>query len=272
MLPDDRQDRWLDTAVSGIRFGPDQAEVRAELEGHIEDKTMDLQRIFPDISPEEARERALAGMGDPEELKVSLAKIHRPWLGYLWTVSRLLLIPVILSVLIASPLTLFIGLTDWEARDVILGSPETAWSRETASRSTPMARDTSWVRVDDCLLTMGRVWLVAPETEGEDYALQVELKLFSPLIWVEDHYFSTRVSATDSDGNYYAAIYTWDWSNEPERRVSGASTSRQSILPRLFQERYVLKIIGVDPDVEWVRLDYDRMGRSFSLRAEREGA
>ena len=40
---------WLDTAVSGIRFGPDRKAVRAELEGHIEDKTADLQRIFPGI-------------------------------------------------------------------------------------------------------------------------------------------------------------------------------------------------------------------------------
>ena len=73
---------WLDTAVSGIRFGPDRRAVRAELEGHIEDKTADLQRIFPDIPESEARDRALAGMGDAEELKISLSKIHKPWLGY----------------------------------------------------------------------------------------------------------------------------------------------------------------------------------------------
>ena len=79
---------WLDTAVSGIRFGPDRAEVRRELLEHLEDKTLDLQRVFPDILEEEARERALYAMGDAEELKVSLAKIHRPWLGYLWTASR----------------------------------------------------------------------------------------------------------------------------------------------------------------------------------------
>lgn len=82
---------WLDTAVSGIRFGPDQMEVREELRAHIEDKTADLERIFPDILPQEARDRALAGMGDPEELKISLARVHRPWLGYLWRASQVLL-------------------------------------------------------------------------------------------------------------------------------------------------------------------------------------
>lgn len=85
---DFKRNRWLDTATSGIRFGLDRKEVRAELEGHIEDKMADLRRIFPDIPHDEARDRALSSMGDPEELKVQLAKVHRPWQGWLWTASR----------------------------------------------------------------------------------------------------------------------------------------------------------------------------------------
>ena len=53
--------RWLETAVSGIRFKPDRLAVRAELYAHLEDKALDLMRIFPDIDPDEARDRALAG-------------------------------------------------------------------------------------------------------------------------------------------------------------------------------------------------------------------
>ena len=41
---------WLDTAVKGIRFGPDRRAVRAELAGHLEDKSADLRRIFPDLT------------------------------------------------------------------------------------------------------------------------------------------------------------------------------------------------------------------------------
>lgn len=82
--------RWLETAVSGIRFSPDRDRVRQELRAHIEDKAADFQRIFPDITEDEARDRALAGMGDAEELKVSLARVHRPWLGYLWMLSWVL--------------------------------------------------------------------------------------------------------------------------------------------------------------------------------------
>lgn len=76
--------RWLDTAVKGVRFGPDRAAVRAELEAHLEDKQADLRRIFPDMTAEEAETRTLEDMGDPAEIGKELARIHKPWLGYLW--------------------------------------------------------------------------------------------------------------------------------------------------------------------------------------------
>ena len=82
---------WLDKATAGIRFGPDRKEVRRELEEHLEDKALDLQRIFPGLTEDEAKERAAAEMGDPEEVGRELAKVHRPWLGYLWRVSQVVL-------------------------------------------------------------------------------------------------------------------------------------------------------------------------------------
>ena len=91
--------RWLDTATRGIRFKPDRAAVRVELAAHLEDKRADLQRIFPDLSHQEAEVRALAAMGDPEELGRELANIHRPWLGYLWVASRVLCVCMVLGVL-----------------------------------------------------------------------------------------------------------------------------------------------------------------------------
>lgn len=81
---------WLNVATSGIRFGPDRNAVRAELQEHIEDKTLDLLRIFPDMDEAAAGERALASMGDAWELKKELARVHRPWLGYLWRVTQVL--------------------------------------------------------------------------------------------------------------------------------------------------------------------------------------
>lgn len=99
-----RPDAWLDTATAGVRFGPDRAAVRGELEAHLEDKAADLQRIFPELTAEEARVRALEQMGDAAEIGRELAKIHRPWLGWLWRASKwtaaaLVLVLVAVSVL-----------------------------------------------------------------------------------------------------------------------------------------------------------------------------
>ena len=89
-------EQWLDAAVAKIRFGLDREEVRAELSAHLEDKTLDFQRIFPDMTREEAQERAVSDMGDPAEVGKELAKVHKPWLGYLWRVSQAALAAVLL--------------------------------------------------------------------------------------------------------------------------------------------------------------------------------
>ena len=112
---------WLTAAVKGVRFAPDRAAVRQELWEHIEDKTADLMRIFPGMTRKEAEERALSGMGDPEALGVELAKIHTPWLGYLWQFSRVLLAAAacLLAVALVSALRhgMVDGLGNWmEAR------------------------------------------------------------------------------------------------------------------------------------------------------------
>ena len=83
-----KQNGWLDTAVGGIRFGPDRKAVRAELQAHLEDKTADLRRIFPDMTDQEAEQRAVEEMGDAAEIGKELARLHKPWLGYLWRASK----------------------------------------------------------------------------------------------------------------------------------------------------------------------------------------
>ena len=95
-----RFDAWLNTAVSGIRFYYDREEVRQELYDHFEDKTLDLMRFYPQISESEAEELALARMGDAEEIKDELARIHKPWIGNLWAVSVWLLFLAVVALVI----------------------------------------------------------------------------------------------------------------------------------------------------------------------------
>lgn len=95
-----REEWWLDLATSGIRFGPDRRAVSEELAAHLEDKTADFRRIFPDMTESEVWDRTLSEMGDPRELGKELAKIHRPWLGYLWRASQAALAAALLVLLV----------------------------------------------------------------------------------------------------------------------------------------------------------------------------
>lgn len=84
---------WLDTATRKIIFRPDRKAVRKELAAHFEDLR-------------EARgldeEAAAAAMGDPVKLAEELGRLHRPWWGWLWRVSRIaLLLAVVLWFLCA---------------------------------------------------------------------------------------------------------------------------------------------------------------------------
>ena len=72
----------------------------------MEDKAADLQRIFPDISREEAEERTLSEMGDPAEIGKKLARIHKPWLGWLWQFSRFLALAALLLLAVEAVIVL----------------------------------------------------------------------------------------------------------------------------------------------------------------------
>ena len=93
---------WLNAATRGIRFKPDRMAVRAELKAHLEDKYADLRRLYPDMDDWDITKRAAAQMGDPEEVGRALARLHRPWLGYLWRASQV-------AVALAVALTLCLG-------------------------------------------------------------------------------------------------------------------------------------------------------------------
>lgn len=79
---------WVDAVCEQVRFQPDRKAIAKELRVHYEDHVKDLLRLGR--NPELAAERALAAMGDAQEVGRALDKVHKPWLGWLWEVSRVL--------------------------------------------------------------------------------------------------------------------------------------------------------------------------------------
>ena len=77
---------WLETATKKIRFSGDREAVRRELEGHLLDR--EERYLALGMSEAEAAKAAARDMGDPEEVAEALGRIHAPWWGYLWKISR----------------------------------------------------------------------------------------------------------------------------------------------------------------------------------------
>ncbi len=79
---------WVDAVCEQVRFQPDRKGIARELRVHYEDHVRDLLRLGRD--PALAEERALEAMGNAQEVGRALDKVHKPWLGWLWEVSRVL--------------------------------------------------------------------------------------------------------------------------------------------------------------------------------------
>ena len=264
---------WLDKATAGIRFGPDRKEVRRELEEHLEDKALDLQRIFPDLTAEEAKERAASEMGDPEEVGRELAKVHRPWLGYLWRVSQVVLGLACLSLLWSgmvfySAFSVDDGQVFLELWDVD-GLPMTneaieAYNmfgngltpRETYLPSGHPDQLQVWedgpaVQIAGSTVRLRRAALWQEWQSRGGLALYCYFRVESPKFWVLGDLRWDQFTVTDSLGNQYPYNPT-ETEDRDARFFDGTGWTGGGP----FHDGIQLRVQNVDPAAEWVRLDY----------------
>ena len=272
---------WLDTAVKKIRFKPDRREVRAELSAHLEDKALDLQRIFPDLTVEEAKERAASEMGDPEKIGKELAKVHKPWLGYLWRASQVLLALVGLCLLLTwfqfgeeaflgddplSELWDFDGLPAYyidpfyqnrPVEELYLpgGDPDQLQVLEDRPRAS-IAGQTVEVR-------RAALW-----REGEEQTLYCYLRLETWKCWARGRLDPDRLTVEDSLGTQYPLTFLLGDQPAPEGpayQFSGMTGYGP------FHFGCQLRIQEVDPEAEWIELNYRAPEKGFTLVLELDG-
>lgn len=182
---------WLETATRGIRFWPDRWAAEAELREHLADKTADMARIFH-IEGEEAEREALKRMGDPEEIGKELARIHKPWLGYLWLISKIaccILIPLMLFYLMI--------LLDYHGDNVQGG----IGYKSARSLDPPTAVEPAQVKRGN--YTFRVVWAVkySEDTSYSEESICVIVRASSPRFWERVAMLSDRqVSVILEDG------------------------------------------------------------------------
>lgn len=257
---------WLTIATRGIRFKPDREVVRAELREHLEDKMDDLMRIFPDLLPGEAEERALREMGEPEEIGKELAKIHKPWLGWLWRVSQVALwiVAAILlhNVVSAASVEDYLGGWYHSGPDLEYVSLDSIMGPAEIIDLKPWE---GTVEVDGHRITMEQALLKEWEDETR---LAVVLRCWSPRFW--ERYGNDprqRMAAMDDLGNYYRS-YSEFWEAgdiEYYKHVIGEPGGNSP----LYRD-YVIWVYEVDHGAREMTLEYDWLGRSFSMTIDLE--
>ena len=265
--------QWLYIATRGIRFKPDRTAVRRELEAHLEDKRTDLQRIFPELSSEEVERRAVESMGDAWEVREKLAKIHKPWLGYLWRLSQ------VLAVLACLWLASFGVL---RGDDAYLGDHPYSelWDADDLPRTSVMGDDddSRYLPGDDpdqlLALELGQTENVAGQNvslrraalwQGDDgLELYLYLRIDTWRFWERGVLRQDWMKVTDDRGNCYALGVESGEHPEDGSLMNGLTMG--GFGP--FHSGYEVYIRDLDPDAKWIRLDYGPTQPLFSFTVE----
>ncbi len=248
---------WCESATALIRYGPDRKAVEAELMAHLEDHRDAL--VAEGMADQEAQRAALIAMGDADALAEALAKVHRPFWGYLYRLTKWVAILVCAfalfilaveagstahSLLTASEKPEFMHPGDgrkWEL--VVQAEPEvSAWC------------DGHWISIPGACL-----W-----QQGDEYRLTFHLQTvsLSPYGNFEgiDYFW-----AIDDRGNYYNSRDEGHYKDDPCVRCGGG----------MFSGRYQRLDMSIwdipSADLQWIELHYDRDGRDIVLRIDLDG-
>jgi len=259
---------WCDQACSYIRFKPDREKVRQELLAHLEDKREELMQqeelLKTGKTLSEIDRAVLEAMGDAAETGRALAKVHSPWLGWLWQASRIVLVvAVILLVFTSFGFMKRSGLFDNRDSDFYRQSYEQVFNenRTKYGERIFLLQPDVFAKCDGYTIKVTRVakwhYDFVDET-GERHVsdkLYFTLETFNPLPWADYPEGIFYLTAVDSAGNIYTNCYA-----RGERAVVGNLKSRG-----MFSCCFEMWVEGLYPDAHWLKLQYDRSGRFFSL-------
>lgn len=190
--------QWLERATEKIEFEPDREAVRLELADHLQDRQE--RYAAKGLSPEEAETAALADMGDPADIAEELGKLHRPFWGYLWALSKCLLgLAVLVSIIAVCEF--WIPLPDRPGPPAAITNPESAFGSEPVLESIELSG-----RARRGWYTFSAYALIH-ELDGPEELLHIYLRSDPTFFWEPSAgygAFMRRVVLTDSSGERYS--------------------------------------------------------------------
>ena len=242
---------WCKAATAKIRYGPDRESVSTELRAHLEDKYDSL--IAKGISPGEATAMTLESMGSPAEIASQLGKIHRPWLGYLYSIVKCLGIST--AAVAACLLCLMLYASLGQFIQAYTGPYLPRMVEDLTYHCEPgisAHAEGYHILVDEAAVG---------EYEGEITGF-IRLEI-SWLPWMKEPSFLNDLWAVDNLGNYYYpyGLYAYAY---PRIAVGGGYSTRGSCA-------FTMMLRHFDPEAQWVELCYNRDGRNLVFRIDLAG-
>jgi len=218
---------FIDKVLREIRFPLVKHEIQKELQDHIEDKREDYL-LRDDMTEEEALEKSIEEMGEPEEIGKSLNEIHHPFLGWALVLSKGLAILLV-------GFTIFYLYTDLH-RSNFYGTPP---GLESGKVMTEVSIDEE-ITLDHRTLYIDRAIFQEPD----EVIVLMESKIYTRRPR-SHHLFFRSASNVDEEVNYHYLASPY--------RV------------RFFRGDLKLHLYGVDFEADSITLLYDQSNREFEI-------
>ncbi|MBR5730962.1 MAG: hypothetical protein IKX89_03315 [Firmicutes bacterium] len=257
---------WLEEVCSPIRYKPDHDAAYKELKDHYQDHLDYLKE--QGVRPNAAELEALDAMGDASEMRRMMAAAYRPALTLLWRISRVVLVVIAVFAVVAG--LRWIGGQDWS----YLRDPEEAILSGMAFYREP-GPDTSITegycsdaaKLGDYKITVTRALKCRNRVETDpvtvDHFIVLILKAKGPVTLGAPPDLQFYVTAKDDKGSFYDSAWKKVGGQHPERYVSMSGGSAKNGIGYYYYHAW---LSGTDPDLEWIDLTYDHLGKSFTLR------
>lgn len=246
---------WADAVCGEVRFWPDREGIEKELRIHYEDHCRALERL--DYEPALAAQRSLRAMGDPREVGRALDRVHKPWLGWLWVVSRALVwgLAILFVVTIVGDDGARYRTDTCAAVNAAIGKMDGETAAEHAAEVRSVVCPPP-VRFGSYTVTVKRAACFRGEAApARDWEIVLWLEIKTPDIWLGPCDL-TLLEAVDSKGIRYDGDYSDRdvWGNVSEQGMGAYDGT--------------VTICGTDPIPEWLEVRHETA--SWSMRLELE--
>lgn len=247
---------WCQQATAKIRYGPDRQAVSHELMAHLEDHRDSL--IEHGMDEAAATQEALKAMGNPEEIAPQLAAIHRPFWGYMESITRVLAILMTIFVIFFSLIGRYSFGMPWDHNSE---RDNFTIMEQTHNPLVDVEQNVS-ASLEPFTYTVTRVAVYPFQIEYSECLIRLDVA--GDGIFCTGHKPINYFWATDNLGNlYYSDSHSY-----------AGDSQIQVLSPQvyLFHSTYELIIRNFDRNAtQWIELHYERDGREAVLHIDLTG-